>query len=64
MCDFVCLIFVLLPPMAVFLICLTCLIEFSRGNLKEGKPRNCEGKGIEMLLHPEAGVHLAAHSCL
>lgn len=64
MCDFVCLIFVHLPPMAFSLICLTCLIEFSRGSLKEEKPRSCEGKGIETLLHPEAEVHLAAHSCL
>lgn len=31
---------------------------------KGGEANELEGKGIETLLHPEAEVHLAAHSCL
>lgn len=65
MCDLVCLIFfVHLHPVAVSLVCPTFLIEFSEGSVKDEKPKSYGGKDIEMLLHPAAGLHLAAHACL
>lgn len=64
-CDCVPLIFfVLLPPMAVFQVCPAYLIEFSGGSMKEEKPKSYGKKGIEMLLHPAAGLHLATCACL
>lgn len=64
MCDFVHLFFfVLLPPMAVALVCPIYLIEFSGGSMKKEKPKSYGGKDIETLLHPAAEFHVAAHAC-